>query len=82
MRFHAFQHIFLWVAGIVTAIAAGFLSAILQLIPFMRVLVFPLAGLITLAWFFLWVLLVVKAYHHEFFKLPVIGDLAEQQAGG
>ena len=43
---------------------------LLQLIPFMRVLVFPLAGLIGLAWFFLWLLLVVKAYQHEMFKLP------------
>jgi uncharacterized membrane protein len=81
VRFHAFQHLFLSVAGIVTAIAAGFLFSILQLIPFMRVLVFPLAGLIMLAWFFLWVLLVVKAYHHELFKLPILGDVAEQHAG-
>jgi uncharacterized membrane protein len=81
VRFHAFQHLFLWVAGFAIAIAAGVLGAVLQLIPFMRVLVFPLAGLISLAWFFLWVLLVVKAYQHEFFKLPIIGDLAEQQAG-
>ena len=81
VRFHAFQHLYLWVAGFVLAIVAGILGMLLQLIPFMRVLVFPLAGLITLAWFFLWVLLVVKAYHHQMFKLPVIGDLAEQQAG-
>jgi uncharacterized membrane protein len=81
VRFHAFQHLYLWVAGFVFGVAAGILSMLLQLIPFMRVLVFPLAGLISLAWFFLWVLLVVKAYHHKMFKLPVIGDLAEQQAG-
>ena len=80
VRFHAFQHLFLWIAGFVIAIAAGILTAILQLIPFMRVLIFPLAGLITLAWFFVWVLLVIKAYRHEFFKLPIIGDLAEQRA--
>ncbi len=80
VRFHAFQHLFLWVAGFAIAIAAGILAAVLQLIPFMRVLIFPLAGLIGLAWFFLWVLLVVKAYQHEFFKLPIIGDLAEQRA--
>ena len=58
-----------------------FSALLMQLIPFMRVLVFPLAGLIGLAWFFLWVLLVVKAYQHELFKLPIIGDLAEQRAG-
>ncbi len=81
VRFHAFQHLFLWVAGFAFAIVAGILSMLMQLIPFMRVLVFPLGGLIGLAWFFLWVLLVVKAYQHELFKLPFIGDLAEQRAG-
>jgi uncharacterized membrane protein len=81
VRFHAFQHLFLWGAGLAVAVAAGILTAILQWIPFMRVLVFPLAGLISLAWFFLWLLLLVKAYHHQMFKLPIIGDLAEQQAG-
>ena len=81
VRFHAFQHLYLWVAGFAFAIVAGILSALLQLIPFMRVLVFPLLGLTSLAWFFLWVLLVVKAYQHELFKLPIIGDLAERQAG-
>ena len=81
VRFHAFQHLFLWAAGFALGIVASIAGALLQLIPFMRVLVFPLVGLITLAWFFLWVLLVVKAYQHELFKLPIIGDLAEQQAG-
>jgi uncharacterized membrane protein len=78
VRFHAFQHLFLWVAGFACGIAAAILGAILQLIPFMRVLMFPLAGLLSLAWFFLWVLLVVKAYQHEMFKLPYVGDLAEE----
>ena len=51
---------------------------VLQLIAFMRALVFPFAGLIGLAWFFLWLLLVVKAYRHEMFKLPFIGDFVEE----
>ncbi len=78
VRFHAFQHIFLFVVALVSLFAASILWMLLQLIPFMRVLVFPFAGLIGLAWFFLWLLLVVKAYHHEWFKLPWIGDLAEE----
>jgi len=77
VRFHAFQHLFLWLAGFAFGIAAVILWMVLQLIPFMRVLVFPFAGLIGLAWFFVWLLLVVKAYRHEMFKLPVVGDLAE-----
>ncbi len=79
VRFHAFQHLFLWVVAFAFGIAASVVGMLLQLIPFMRVLVFPLLGLASLAWLFLWVLLVVKAYHHELFKLPIIGDLAEER---
>jgi uncharacterized membrane protein len=78
VRFHAFQHIVLWCCAMGFTIAAFVLWMVLQLIPFMRVLVFPFAGLMALAWFFLWLLLVVKAYHHEMFKLPWIGDFAEE----
>jgi uncharacterized membrane protein len=82
VRFHAFQHVCLWVAGLGFAIASIILWTVLQMLPFMRVLVFPFVGLISLAWFFLWLLLVVKAYHHEWFKLPLIGDFAEEWSRG
>lgn len=78
VRFHALQHLLLFCVALGSAIAAAILWTVLDLIPFMRVLVFPFAGLISLAWLFLWLLLVVKAYHHEMFKLPWIGDYAEQ----
>ncbi len=78
VRFHAFQHILLFVAGLAFTLAFSLVVMVLQLIPFMRVLVFPLIGLISLAWVFLWALLVMKAYHYEMFKLPWIGDLAEE----
>ena len=80
VRFHSFQHLLLWAAGVVAGIAAALVGTILQLIPFMRVLFLPLGGLISLAWFFLWLLLVVKAYNHEMFKLPYLGDLAQEWA--
>ena len=78
VRFHALQHILLGAAGLACALAATVLWMGLQLIPPMRVLVFPFVGLISLAWVFLWLLLVVKAYHHEWFKLPWIGAYAEE----
>jgi uncharacterized membrane protein len=80
VRFHSFQHLLLWAAGLGVGIAAGIIGAILQLIPFMRVLFLPLGGLLSLAWFFLWLLLLVKAYYHELFKLPYLGDLAQEWA--
>ncbi len=78
VRFHALQHLFLFAAGVASGVAAFILWMVLQLIPFMQVLVFPFVGLIALAWFFVWLLLVTKAYRHERFKLPWIGDLAEE----
>ena len=78
VRFHAIQHLLLFAAAFAVAITASLVWTVLELIPFMRVLVFPFVGLIWLAWFFLWLLLVVKAYHHEVFKLPWIGDYAEE----
>jgi uncharacterized membrane protein len=80
VRFHSFQHLLLWAAAVGIGIAVSIAGAILQLIPFMRVLFLPLSGLISLGWFFLWLLLVVKAYYHEMFKLPYLGDLAQEWA--
>jgi uncharacterized membrane protein len=36
---------------------------------------------IWLGGFILWIILVIKANQGQMFKLPVIGDLAQQQAG-
>ena len=82
VRFHSFQCIFVAIALIVIDIALSILSSILHLVPvigwmFMAIL-WPLWGLAVLA---LWLLLVVKAYQHEIFKLPFVGDMAEKQAG-
>jgi uncharacterized membrane protein len=79
IRFHAFQAIFFHVGIIATWIVLGILDAILG---------FGLGFIVTLAqlvvWLgglALWIFLMVKAYGNEKYKLPVIGDLAEKQAG-
>lgn len=42
----------------------------------------PLLGLlVTLVGVILWILLMVKAYRGEYFKLPFAGDIAEKNAG-
>jgi uncharacterized membrane protein len=43
-------------------------------------MMFPIWGLRGLAEFGLWLPLVIKAYQHQMFKLPIVGDLAEKQA--
>ena len=74
VRFHAFQCLFTVGALIVLHIVLSFVSYVLPL------MMFPIWGLLGLAEFALWLLLVIKAYQHEMFKLPIVGDLAEKQA--
>jgi uncharacterized membrane protein len=49
----------------------------IPVLGFATVLIWPLVGLGGLI---IWVLLIVKAYGGQMFKLPVIGDMAEKQA--
>jgi uncharacterized membrane protein len=46
----------------------------------MPLLVLSLYGLLILAGLTLWLLLLYKAYQHEMFKLPVLGDIARNWA--
>ena len=82
VRFHAFQCLFVAVGLIVLDILLVIASSIFHLVPvigwFVAALMWPLYSLAVLA---LWLLLVIKAYQHEMFKLPIVGDLAEKQAG-
>jgi uncharacterized membrane protein len=45
---------------------------------FLTLLVWPLVGLGGLI---VWIILLMKANQGQMYKLPVIGDLAEKQAG-
>lgn len=71
VRFHSFQSLFYTVACIVV-------HFVLALIPLINLIAVPLFALGT---FVLWIVLVLKAFQGQKFKLPVIGDMAEQQAG-
>jgi len=82
VRFHAFQSLFFGIAVFVLSIVLSILSMILAVIPVIGWLIglllwlaFPLLLLVA------WVYLMVKAYNNEKFKLPIIGNIAEQQAG-
>ncbi len=68
VRFHAMQSIITFGGLTVLFILLGF-------IPVLGWVIMPILGLAQLV---LWVLLMVKAYSGEYFKLPVIGDLAEK----
>ena len=81
VRFHSFQCIFLCVAAVVLDIAFGILLTIVTMmmpLAFFGVFLWPLVNLF---WLAVVVICIVNAYQGKRFKLPIIGNLAEKQAG-
>ncbi|MGH8674928.1 MAG: DUF4870 domain-containing protein [Burkholderiales bacterium] len=68
VRFHAMQ-------SIITFGSLTVLFMVLGFIPFVGWMLMPF---VSIAWVILSVLLMVKAYQGEMFKLPVLGDMAEK----
>lgn len=70
VRFHAMQSIVVFGSFTVLAIAAG-------LVPFLNIILLPLISLVEII---LWIVLMIKAYQGEMFKLPVAGDFADKNS--
>jgi uncharacterized membrane protein len=80
VRFHAFQSIFLSVAVIALRIALSIVfTALWSVSGFF--LSFALSSLVSLACFILWLYILISTYQGKTIVLPVIGPLAQQQAG-
>ena len=75
VRFHAFQSIFLNLAWIVIAFGFNIVVGILHIWS-----LFFLTPLIGLAFFVLWVIMLIQTFQGKTIVLPVIGSLAQQQA--
>ena len=73
VRFHAMQSIIVFGAIFVVDII---LSILRVFVPFIWILTL-LLGIIT---FILWIVLMMKAYQGQMFKLPVAGDIAEKNS--
>ena len=71
VRFHAIQSIIVFGS---LNIAGTILGHIPWLGPFFSTVIGILA-------FILWIVLMVKAYHNQFYKIPIAGDLAERYSG-
>ena len=69
VKFHAMQSIITFGSLFVLQIVCTVLVFSLVLVPILNIV-----GLIV------WVILMVKAYQGEMFKLPIIGDMAEKKA--
>ncbi|MGZ4787929.1 MAG: zinc-ribbon domain-containing protein [Terriglobales bacterium] len=71
IRFHSFQCIFLGIAWIVLSIALSFLPFFIS---------WPLRLVLGLGGLALWIVLLIKAYKGQMWKVPIVGDMAEKQA--
>lgn len=76
VRFHAFQSVFFWAAVLVLMLLGLLASLFGWLFAWLLI-----GSLIGLALFFTWLLLSIKALQGEWFELPWLGPLAEEQAG-
>jgi uncharacterized membrane protein len=70
VRFHAMQSTVTFIGLLAASIVAG-------IIPVLGPILAWLVQILTLV---LWILLMVKAFQGETYKLPVIGDMAEERA--
>ncbi|MGH7564757.1 MAG: DUF4870 domain-containing protein [Gemmatimonadota bacterium] len=81
VRFHAAQSIVFGVAAIIVWIAIAILSYLFYQIAWSLGSLFTLLQtLVGIGLFVLWVVLLIKGYSGQRWKLPVIGDMAERLA--
>ena len=81
LRFHSVQCLLLWGAATLVGIALKLASVVLFIIPVLGpLLVYLVSGVVALAVAVIWLVLVVKAFQGEMFRLPLLGDFAAQYA--
>jgi len=76
VRFHSWQSIMLAIAWIVVEVGL----MVLGRIPGVGLVDLFLGPLVGLAFFVLWLMVLIQAFTGKMFKLPIVGDLAEKQA--
>jgi len=79
VRFHAMQSILLSIAYIVIWFAASIVLSIpTALIPYFGLVSLIILAVVGIGGIVIWILLMIKAYQGEKYKLPIIGDMAER----
>ena len=82
LRYHSVQCLLFWLVGMVATVLVRLLVGLLLFVPIVGPLfALLLVTLAALAALFTWIVLLVKAFQGERFRLPVIGDLAEHYSG-
>jgi uncharacterized membrane protein len=77
VRFHAWQSIFFFVAWALVDILVGVVE---NLAPSAVFLTLTLLQLVGLAFFVVWLIVLINAFNGKRIKLPIIGNVAQQQA--
>ena len=75
VRFHSLQSIVFCLAAFVLQFALAIVSLVLSFVG-VGIVIALMSPLISLGIFVLWIVLVIKAYQGQEFRLPVISDLA------
>jgi uncharacterized membrane protein len=79
VRFHSWQSILFAIAAAVASLMLRILFFVFSLVPRLGYLLGSLAVLVVgLGFAILWLVVLIKAFQGELFKLPVIGDFAEK----
>jgi uncharacterized membrane protein len=82
VRFHAFQSIFLNIAWVALWIVITIILIPFRYIPFLGLFIaIVLQSVLGLGGFICWLYMMFKTYNGEKIVLPVIGPMAEKQAG-
>jgi uncharacterized membrane protein len=83
VRFHSFQSLGAFLVAVVVGALLRVVGFVVFFIPGVgHLLVWLVSMVVSLAFFAVWAVLVVKALQGEMFKLPLVGDFAERKTMG
>jgi len=79
VKFHAFQSIFFSVAAFIIRFGLGIVFGMMGFFGLTSLLM--LMALVGLCFFIIWLYVIISTYQGKMVVLPIIGQLARQQAG-
>jgi uncharacterized membrane protein len=81
IRFHSLQCLLLCGAGALVALLLKLMGMVLFLIPVLGPLLVVLLNMVMLlALLLIWMVLIVKAFQGQMFRIPLLGDFADRYA--
>ena len=83
MRYHAKQAIAFGIAVVIVWIALGTFSSIIAFVPFIGGVISGLLWfVVSIGFLIIWIMLIVKAYQGQRYRLPVLSDLVDKVDAG